>query len=295
MEDGNVPSRHSDFCKLRLISPAMDEPTRDKFYGPGGDEWGDDDAEYELEPPDADVIALQKQRAQEEIELSTLSIDVDEIYRDLDGRSDLELVEQGRNARFQFQIKHLLVLTAVVAVGMTLSQMKMIGAVLTLGALIAAGGTLAYMDLKQQRRWADAQRRFQAKYERRRQFFERRERASAGSAQSPATIYDDLKFGKSPGYPEWASDAERPRAPFRFQFSMWQLMVVMTVAAIVFSLIHLMGGPQNAASLLGFIALVGLFVHAFGLDPPEVVVLGWWLILLLYIVLSVGAAISSAF
>ena len=45
--------------------------------------------------------------------------------------------------------------------------------------------------------------------------------------------------------------------------------------------------------MLGVIALTGLLVHAFGWDPPEMVVFGWWMILVLYIVLSIGAAISA--
>jgi hypothetical protein len=46
--------------------------------------------------------------------------------------------------------------------------------------------------------------------------------------------------------------------------------------------------------VLGMIALIGLVVHAIGWDPPEMVVLGWWIVLILYIVLSLGAALSAA-
>jgi hypothetical protein len=47
--------------------------------------------------------------------------------------------------------------------------------------------------------------------------------------------------------------------------------------------------------MLGFIALFGLVVHALGLEPPGVVVLGWWLILALYVLLSIAVAVWSSF
>jgi hypothetical protein len=59
-------------------------------------------------------------------------------------------------------------------------------------------------------------------------------------------------------------------------------------------LIYIMGGAQNAASLLGIIAMFGLIVHMFSFDPPEIFVLGWWIVLLLYIVVSIGAAVWTA-
>jgi hypothetical protein len=151
--------------------------------------------------------------------------------------------------------------------------------------------------LREHRRWTNAQRRFQAKYERRRQFFEQRAHVAAASQSNKeeTTIYHDLTFNGSPGYSEWIVDELPQREPIRIQFSLLQIFVAMTVAAVVFTLIQLVGGTQNAASMLGMIALVGLLIHAFGWDPPEMVVFGWWMILVLYIVLSIGAAISSAF
>jgi hypothetical protein len=274
----------------------MNDATRDKFYGPGGDEWGDDGFEYELEPPDEEVVALAKRRAQEDMIASSLAIDVDEIYRGMDGRTDGSVGRDDGEFRFQFQIKHLLVLTAVLSVILALTQVKMFGMVAAVGALAVAGGALGYFELRQQRRWVEAQRRFEEKYERRRQFFEQRARvtSTSNSNKEEVTIYDDLSFGGSPGYAEWTADAQPKREPFHFQFSIRQMFFATTVAAVVFTLIRLVGGPQNAATMLGFIALGGLLIHAFGWDPPEVMVLGWWMVLVLYIVLSIGAAISSA-
>jgi hypothetical protein len=275
----------------------MDDATREKFYAPGGDEWGDDGVEYELEPPDEEVLALEKRRAREDIVASELAIDVDEIYREMDGRAKLDFSGERGQFRFQFQVKHLLIATAVLAVILTLVRIEIFGGLAALVTLAVAGGALAYFELQQQHRWKEAQRRFQEKYERRRQFFERRAHASPSSSSSSkeeVTIYDDLSFGGSPGYAEWNADAPpTPAKPFRFQFSLQQMLIATTMAAVLFALIHLVGGPRNAASMLGMIALVGLVAHALGADPPEIVVLGWWMVLVLYIVLSLGVAISS--
>jgi hypothetical protein len=120
------------------------------------------------------------------------------------------------------------------------------------------------------------------------------------SGRSAADDVDDFVASASAGggaapsmYDVPATQEAEPRPSFTFQFSMSQLMVAMTVAAIIFGLVHL-SGPSNAATLLGFVALVGLVVHALGFDPPAVVILGWWLILVLYVLLSVGAAVWSS-
>jgi hypothetical protein len=275
----------------------MDDAAREKFYAPGGDDWGDDGLDYELEPPDEEVIALQKRRAQEDMIASTLAIDVDEIYRDMDGRRDSELGEDAGQFQFRFQVKHLLMLTAAAAVILTLVQIKLFGSIAALVALALSAGALGYFELRQQQRWAEAQRRFAEKCERRRQFFESRTRTTTtgNSNKEEVSIYDDLSYGNSPGYAEWTTAAPQPPPSFRFQFSMREMFVATTIAAVLFTLINLLGGPQNAASVLGLIALVGLLIHATGADPPEIVVLGWWMVLLLYIILSIGAAISSAF
>jgi len=41
------------------------------------------------------------------------------------------------------------------------------------------------------------------------------------------------------------------------------------------------------------VALSGLVLNAVGFDPPRIVVLGWWLLLMLYLFVGVWAALSS--
>jgi hypothetical protein len=268
----------------------MDDTERDKFYS-SRDEWGDDDTEYEVEPPDADVLALEKRRAEEIVESSEMSIDVDEIYRDLDRRDSAESPFQWPDSfRFKFQVKHLLIVTAVLAIVLTMWRLEMLVNFLGVIVLTLLGGGLAYMELKEQRRWAEAERIWNEKYRRRREFLERTARTRQRNPNSPTTIYDDLTFDSS------RPPAEVPALEkFKFQFSLLNLFGAMTLAAVVLGVTHMLGGPAIAAMLLGLVALLGLVVHAFGFDPPEFVVLGWWLILVLYIMMGLATTIGSAF
>ncbi|MEX2317931.1 MAG: hypothetical protein WD669_12310, partial [Pirellulales bacterium] len=249
----------------------------------------DDDQEYEVEPPDADVLALEQRRAQEVVEAFETSIDVDEIYRDMARRNDPVSIKLPDTFRFRFQIKHMLIATAVVAIVLTMWRVGMLVNFMGVILLSVLGGALAYVELQEQRRWMEAERRWAEKYERRRQYLERPARPRPHKAEA-ATIYDDLPFDS----PRPVTEAPLPPS-FRFQFSLMQLMAAMTLAAVVLGVTHMLGGPAIAAMLLGFIALIGLAVHALGADPPQFVVLGWWLILVLYIMLGLATTIGSVF
>ena len=78
--------------------------------------------------------------------------------------------------------------------------------------------------------------------------------------------------------------------PFRIRFSVRSLLIAMTVAAVSLGMISVLGsGPM--ATILGLIAVAGLIVHAFGFEPPQPVIFGWWFILLLYVLLTIAGAV----
>ncbi len=77
----------------------------------------------------------------------------------------------------------------------------------------------------------------------------------------------------------------------RFRFSVAELIVAMTVAAVSFGLLHSLGSTSGTATVLGFVALAGLLAHVLGVNPPNAMVLSWWFILVLYVALSLVAAI----
>jgi hypothetical protein len=275
----------------------MDNRDRDKFYSSSSADDDDDGEDYELEPPDATVLAAEEQRAKEVMEASQASVDIDEIYRDVGRERTEEIVENWfRDLRqgFRFQVKHLLFATAVLAIVLTLAKWVGFGTVIVVAIMLAVATAYFFLQWQEKKAEEAAHSRRQEMFARQRAHFDKTSGrsaaedvddfvASASSAGTPAkTMYDEP--------PQW-SPGTRPS--FSFQFSMSQLMIAMTVAAVIFGLVHL-SGASNAATLLGFVALIGLVVHALGVDPPAVVILGWWLILVLYVVLSLGAALWSS-
>ena len=82
---------------------------------------------------------------------------------------------------------------------------------------------------------------------------------------------------------------------FRIRFSLRELLMLMTAAAVMLGMVRLLGGPEATASVLGIIALFGLGVYACGYEPPQNVVLGWWFILVMYVLLRIFTAVWRAF
>jgi hypothetical protein len=263
----------------------MDEREREKFYSSNPDATGDD--EYELEPLDPGVLSEKQRIAHETLDSSRASIDIDEIYSQAERDRGREIVESWlRGRRFQFQTKHLFIATAVVAILLALARLDLM-ILVVLGAMLAVAGVYLYFQWQERKHQAEADRRRQEMYARRRAQLGKKPLPGdpvLEKPEQPATPLDPLPPLQSEIDEIW--EKARERREFQFRFSMQQLMATITAAAVIFGLVHL-GGAEYAATLLGLIALAGLAIHAFGYDPPDVVVLGWWLILLLYVILSV--------
>jgi hypothetical protein len=264
----------------RFAMPAPDDTNRDEFYASGTADDGND--EYELEAPDPAVLAAEKRRRDEALAAVERSIDIDAIYRDAEhSRSSAILhgwVKQLRGG-FRFQVKHLLIATAVVAMGLTLWRLELLGTAVVLGGMFSIIGVYLYLQ------WKEKQYQDELA-DRRRELYARRRAAQ----HNPRAIEDRGPAAQQAIPPlenevdEIWTKAMKDRE-FRFQFSLAQLMLTMMGAAIALGFISILG-PQNAATLLGLVALVGLVVHAAGFDPPPIVALGWWLLLLFYVLLS---------
>src|SRR6185295_6163460 len=98
-----------------------DNLDRDKMYRADDD---DNDVEYEVEPPDPQVQAAAERRLEESIAAVKYHIDIEDIYREHEGRDaqSLDHLLKDVNFRFQFQVKHLLIGTAILAVLLSLTQ-----------------------------------------------------------------------------------------------------------------------------------------------------------------------------
>ena len=78
---------------------------------------------------------------------------------------------------------------------------------------------------------------------------------------------------------------------FKFQFSLRQVLITMAVAAVMLASLSIFGAKALTIAL-GVVALAGIAIQTFGLfDPPPIVVLGWWILLLMYL----GLGLMTAF
>jgi hypothetical protein len=268
----------------------MDDPNRNKTTSSTSDEL-DEDADYELEPPDEAVLAAQERRAKEAIDATLSSIDIDEIYRqDSRDRGGEILQEWTRNLKFRFQVKHLLIGTAVLAIALTLWRWGVLGTMLVILLMLSIAGLYLYLQWQEKKARDEADRRRQEMYARRRVHFE----SQGGPKADDAAETRPKPISPPPPLPNETDEVWQEsmgQEKFRIQFSLREMMLAMTTAAVIFGLVRALGGADNAATLLGVIALIGLVVHALGFEPPQIVVLGWWLILVLYVLLSIVAAL----
>jgi hypothetical protein len=268
--------------------PAPDDLDRERFYTADA---ADNSDEYELEAPDPEVLTAEQRRADEVMVATRRSIDIDEIYRQADHSHSSEIVENWvRNFRFRFQVKHLFIATAVVAILLTLWRLDWLGNALILLVMATIIGTFLYLQ------WKDKQYQ-DAAAQRRRKLYEERRDAHANPARA-VDVPPSRKTTSATLLPAndvdaaWQQAMEQQR--IRFQFSLKQLLLVMMSAAIVMGLVQFFGGPGETAAVLGMIALLGLVLHAIGFEPPPMVAIGWWLLLLMYVVLCFGGVLWSA-
>jgi hypothetical protein len=269
-----------------------DELNRDKMYRSGSaDDDEDDGLEYELEPPDADVLAAEQRRAEETVAATQESIDIDEIYREFEGRRDTEILKRwASNFRFRFQVRDMLIATAVVAILLTLAWHGLLLSFAIWGVMLGVLGVTLYLQWQERQRQAEADRKRQQMYAERRAKMQQRPAADRPTSLTPAP-----PPAAEPPIDEF--DRLRSRKPsktFQFHFSLQQLLYAFTAAAVLLGLIRVLGGADNAATLLGMIALIGLVVHAFGYEPPGIVAFGWWILILFYIAVSLFAAVWRA-
>jgi hypothetical protein len=278
-------------CGNFIAMPKPDKKNRDRLSSL--DE--EDDAEYELEPPDADVIAAEERRAREAVDATRVAIDIDEIYREADRDRGGEILDNWirdfRNG-FRFQTKHLLIATAVLAIVLTLWRLELFGTALVILLMLSIAGVYLYVLWQEGKQQQEADRRRQEMYARNRAYHDK-----LSSAAQPGE--GELEVANEPTGDRAGDKAQTARSTaaqaFRFHFSLWQLLVAMAVAGIVFGAVSILGGPAKTATILGMMAFIGLVVHALGFEPPQLVVLGWWLVLVLYVVLSIVAVVWSGF
>jgi hypothetical protein len=232
----------------------------------------DDDFELELEPVDPEVLAHSQRRVEEKTDEALRRVDVDELVKpDFGGYGDYD-VDWSKLRQFRFTTRHLLILTAVLAFCMTLFLLLDGCMALFVGALIAIG--VGWFSIyRVERREAKERERLKREIE-----------AALGRG----------KTAEQDPWSEEAAAAAQPRKEFRFAFSLKQVFITMTVAAVVLGVLSVVG-LKALTITLGVVALAGLAVQTFGwFDPPPVVVFAWWMMLVLYLALGFLIAMNPS-
>jgi hypothetical protein len=287
-----LPSRDADATNEEFqLAPLDDEPVAERPPARAVDEH--DDTELELEPVDPQILAAAKQRAEEAVIAASQAINIDQIYRDLehpDPQLPSELLE---NFRFQFQLKHLLVAMAVIALLVTvisrMSQSALVGLFMIGFMLIAYAGT-AYFYLQDRRRQQEADRRRQEMYAARRAQPGYRnplaDAAATGSARGPAarklTPEDYARAGV-------LVESKPTRLIDRLTVNQW--LTAGCIIATLFGIMYLVGGPQNCAVMFGVLAVLGLTANVLGWEQPDVLLFVWWVALAVSIAMGMVMAV----
>jgi hypothetical protein len=247
----------------------------------------DDDFELELEPVDPEIIAHQQARVQHTVESAVKKIDVDELYEGHSNYSDLELDLSGLKA-FRFTTRTLLLLTGILAVGLTIRII--LGGCMAIFVGMLAAVALGWYWVSKLDRQQELER-----IRRREEFFANKGKPVApGVTATAAPAQPASPFDPEPA--DVAADVEpaekRPFFDVKVAFSMKELFITMTVAAVAMGLSLLIAG-EYLAMVLGLIALGGLIANASGYEPPRLVVLGWWLLMIFYLAVGLFTATNA--
>lgn len=133
--------------------PLDDEFDRQTFYR-GQDPEADDEDEYELEPPDEEIIAGAKRRADEAIAEASKTVDINELYRDHDDTAINDLQDYLKDFKFQFGVKHLLWAMTALAVVFVLGQFVFgYGALFVILTFLALAGAYGWITWKEKIRY----------------------------------------------------------------------------------------------------------------------------------------------
>jgi hypothetical protein len=232
----------------------------------------DDDAELELEPVDPEIIAHEKRRAEQKIEEIVKRVDVDEVLDQASPHGDIGLDFDFSNWRnFRFTTRHLLMFTAVLAVIFTIFRVSEAGcnAVFWMGVIGLAAGWY-WVHREEKRRDAERQRQ--------------REKILKSFGREDELAEQEEAVGTGPfgrGF------------DLKFSFSLRQLFITMTVAAVLMWILTFIPA-QIFSMLLGLIAVAGIVAVMAGFEAPPVIVFGWWVVLVLYILVSIFSQIKPS-
>lgn len=215
-----------------------------------------EDDELELEPIDSEILAQERARGKRKTDYAQAAVNED-LIRQAEELNDPISMEELKKLRFT--TRHLMMVTGLLSLVMTFSLLWGFGLGMFVAAMcaLAAGWFFTMMRERHQQQAVDQLRHQLAEGPQR----------EAGDDQTERV--------------------EPPVKPMEldFSFSRKQLLIAFSVAAILLALVSLLGAG-TLSIVLGMVALGGLIAQAVGVEAPPTVVLGWWILLVLYLLLG---------
>ncbi len=241
----------------------------------------DEDDELELEPIDPEILDHQRQRGRQKTDQAQAAVDAD-LIRQAEELGDPVSLEDLK--KFRFTTRHLMTLTALLALVMAFCQWLGAGLGLFVSAVIAvSSGWFFTMRREQHQRHAVDQLRQELATQ-------QADRTRSEGEQPDTKSETGAKNGPFENDDPLARTTKRPE--LNFSFSLKEMFITFIVAALLLGLVRLFG-PGPLAMFFGMIALAGLIAQAVGVETPPIAVFGWWILLVLYILLGLWSSTTS--
>ncbi len=231
----------------------------------------DSDDDFELEAVDPKILEHGRHRAERQIRDIETRAAQQELYEQPQQSDPFSLADF---SGFRFSTRHLLIATAILAIAMAM-YVRMGGGMFLIVWLAALGGGWWWV-LRKERAAAE---------EKRRRLEEVAARLAAQKINDGKPIAASVRTATTTIQQD---EVLAPKPALSFSFSIKQILGAMAVASVMLTMATLMG-PDQAALLLGAIAVVGLVIQIMGVELPGIVVFGWWILLVLYVLMSVWA------
>lgn len=265
------------------MPPLDDEFDRETFYR-GEDPDAADEDDYELMPPDEEIIAGEKRRAAEEVDRASKAINIDDLYREQQGiTDDIEsyVKNLGKKVKFQFGVKHLLWAMTALAVMFVIGKYVIVGwgamlLVLTFLGLAAAYGWITWQEQQRQREWEV----------KRDELYRRHQERNNDENVSHCDRHDSSKpLAKSHANRRLEADTLAHHVPPHFAFSTLDLLMLLTVTSAVL-VAMLQFGLAAGTLVLGLVLAAAAFASNQLRNPPRALATGAWLLLAFYVLMS---------
>ncbi len=147
--------------------PLEDEFDRATFYR-GPDPEAEDEDEYELMPPDEDLVEAERLRAREEIERAQLTVDMQQFEQDERGFGQHDFDEYVEQVKLKFSPRQLSITAGVVLTVLAVAYFAGAFTVVFLLMFFMLAGAYAYITWQEHRQQAELDARREELYERKR-------------------------------------------------------------------------------------------------------------------------------